>query len=136
MKLRMPLLSTALLLALLSGTVAMGYYGGGDLGGAEAATVVRGTLFATVGPNAVITLKKRNGKVVTQVKSGTWKITVDDKATIHNFHLTGPGNVNKLTTVKQKVVITWTVTLVVGTYNYKCDPHATSMKGSFKVVAG
>ena len=141
MKLRMPLLSTALLLTLVSGSDAMGYYyGGGDLGGGTvvtAVTTVRGTLFATVGPNFSIVLKKKSGKIANQVKSGIWKVVVDDKSAIHNFHLTGPGNVNKATTVTQIAVVTWTnVTLVVGTYSFKCDPHATAMKGTFKVIAG
>jgi plastocyanin len=28
---------------------------------------------------------------------------------------------------------TWTVKLKKGTYKYQCDPHASIMKGSFKV---
>jgi len=125
MKLRILLYSTALSLVFISGS------------DATTVTTVRGTLFATVGPGFSIVLKKKSGKIVSQVKSGIWKVVVDDKSSAHNFHLTGPGNVNKATTVSQIAVVTWTnVTLLVGTYSFKCDPHATTMKGSFKVIAG
>ena len=29
--------------------------------------------------------------------------------------------------------VSWTVTFTDGTYNYRCDPHATLMRGSFTV---
>jgi plastocyanin len=51
----------------------------------------------------------------------------------HNFHLKGPG-LNKTTSVAGKGTFTWTVTLKKGTYTYVCDPHASFMKGSFKVT--
>jgi hypothetical protein len=50
-------------------------------------------LTGTVGPGFTITLKKGTAKVKT-LKAGSYKITVNDKSTIHDFHLTGPG-VNK-----------------------------------------
>jgi plastocyanin len=89
-------------------------------------------LVATVGPGPTITLTKA-GKKVTTLKPGSYSITVNDKATSHNFHLTGAG-VNKLTTVAFKGTKTWTVTLRKGTYRYVCDPHKTFMKGSFRVA--
>ena len=46
-------------------------------------------LVATVGPGFTITLTKA-GKKVTTLKPGTYSITVNDKSTFHNFHLTGP----------------------------------------------
>ena len=61
-------------------------------GGAAATKLV-----ANVGPSPTITLTK-GGKKVTTLKPGSYSITVNDKSTSHNFHLTGPG-VNKLTTV-------------------------------------
>jgi plastocyanin len=42
--------------------------------------------------------------------------------------------VNKKTSVPAKGASTWTVTLKKGTYKFVCDPHATIMKGSFKVT--
>jgi len=90
------------------------------------------TLVATVGPGFTITLKSGTKKVTT-LKAGTYTIKVADKASDHNFHLTGPG-VNKKTSVGAKVNQTWKVTLKKGTYKYVCDPHAAFMKGSFKVT--
>jgi plastocyanin len=89
-------------------------------------------LVGTVGPGFTITLTK-GGKKVTSLKPGSYSITVNDKSTFHNFHVTGPG-VNKKTTVAFKGTKTFTVTLRKGTYRYVCDPHASQMKGSFKVA--
>jgi plastocyanin len=91
------------------------------------------TLNATDGPGFTITLKKA-GKKVTSLKAGKYKIVVKDMSNIHNFHLTGPGGVNKKTGVGAKGTFTWTVTLKKGTYKFICDPHAAIMKGSFKVT--
>jgi plastocyanin len=89
-------------------------------------------LLATDGPGFTITLKDSGGKSVKSLKKGTYTIVVSDKSNIHNFHLTGPG-VNKKTDVGFTGSKTWKVTLKAGTYKYVCDPHATTMKGSFKV---
>jgi plastocyanin len=90
-------------------------------------------LVASVGPGFTITLTK-GGKKVTTLKPGKYSITVNDKSTFHNFHLTGPG-VNKKTTVAFKGTPSpWVVTFKKGTYRYVCDPHASQMKGSFKVA--
>jgi plastocyanin len=99
---------------------------------APAAGAATGTLVATDGPGFTITLKQ-GGKAVKTLKAGTYKITVQDKSNIHNFHLTGPG-VNKTTSVAAVKTYTWTVTLKKGTYKYVCDPHKTIMKGSFTVT--
>jgi plastocyanin len=90
------------------------------------------TLTGTVGPGFTITLKNGSAKVTT-LKAGTYKVVVADKSNIHNFRLEGPG-VNKDTGVAAKGTSTWTVKLKKGTYKYVCDPHATIMKGSFKVT--
>ena len=57
----------------------------------------------------------------------------DDRWGERYFHLTGPG-LNKSTSVSAKGTSTWKVTLKPGTYKYVCDPHASFMKGSFKVT--
>jgi plastocyanin len=57
---------------------------------------------------------------------------VNDKSSIHNFHLKGPG-FDKATSVPGVGKTTWNVPLRVGTYTYVCDPHASTMKGSFGV---
>jgi plastocyanin len=90
------------------------------------------TLNGVVGPGFTITLTK-GGKKVTKLKAGTYVIKVSDKSNIHNFHLTGPGSLNKKTSVGGTGSSTWKVTLKKGTYKYVCDPHAAFMKGSFTV---
>ena len=88
-------------------------------------------LVGTVGPGFTITLTK-SGTKITKLKAGKYAITVNDRASIHDFHLTGPG-VNKVTSVAGTGQTTWTVTLQKGkTYRFMCDPHASIMKGSFK----
>jgi plastocyanin len=95
---------------------------------AQAAVV---KLTGTVGPGFTITLKS-GGKNVKTLKAGKVSLTVSDLSSAHNFHLTGPG-VNKKTSVAKTGKTTWLLTLKKGTYRFVCDPHASSMKGSFKV---
>jgi plastocyanin len=89
-------------------------------------------LFATVGPGFTITLRTAQGQAVTQLDPGTYRIVVDDRAAEHNFHLSGPG-VSLATDVEAVETVTWEVTLAEGHYTFVCDPHATTMKGSFTV---
>jgi plastocyanin len=91
-------------------------------------------LAGSVGPGFTITLSK-GGKKVSSLKAGSYKITVNDKASIHDFHLIGPGVNKKITTVPAVGTKSVTVTLKKGTYTYQCDPHASAgMKGTFKVT--
>ena len=99
---------------------------------AASASAATPKLTGTDGPGFTITLKKGTSKV-TSLKAGKYKIVINDKSNIHNFHLSGPG-VNKTTSVSAQGTFTWTVTLKKGTYKYICDPHAAVMKGSFKVT--
>jgi plastocyanin len=85
------------------------------------------TITGTVGPGFTISMNKKS------VKAGTYTIKISDKASIHNFHLTGPG-VNKSTSVSKTGNTTWTVKLKKGTYKFVCDPHASQMKGTLKVT--
>jgi plastocyanin len=89
-------------------------------------------LVGTVGPGFTITLTK-GGTKVKSLKAGKYTLVVRDKSNIHNFHLTGPG-LNKSTSVSFVGSKTFAITLKKGTYKYVCDPHASSMKGSFKVA--
>ena len=92
------------------------------------------TLKGEVGPGYSIDVEKA-GKDLKTIKAGTYKIKVEDKASIHNFHLSGPG-LNKKTGVSFTGETTWTIKLKPGRYTYQCDPHAAlGMKGSFKVTA-
>ena len=101
---------------------------------ASAGTQKKSTgLTGEVGPGFSIELKLA-GKDLKTTKAGTYTIKVQDKSSIHDFHLIGPG-VNKATTVPFTGTQTWTVKLKAGTYTYQCDPHAASgMKGTFKVT--
>jgi hypothetical protein len=101
----------------------------GGAGGAQSAT-----LFATVGPGFSIRLADASGTTIRSLDPGTYTIQVDDKSSIHNFHLTGPG-VDQTTDVEQIGTAVWTVTFAAGTYDYVCDAHPTTMKGSFTVGA-
>jgi hypothetical protein len=86
-----------------------------------------------VGPGFKIEVTTAGDKDVKVLMHGKYAIRVQDKSSIHNFHLIGPG-VNKMTTVGFTGKQTWTVTLKKGKYTYQCDPHAASgMKGSFTV---
>ena len=93
-------------------------------------------LVATVGdpsaPEAFrINLVDANGVKVTHVDPGTYAITVHDYATLHNFHLAGPG-VNQSTDIATAQTTAWVVTFQNGArYTYECEAHPSSMRGSF-----
>lgn len=93
-------------------------------------------LRATVGPGFTISMTTK------PKKAGTYDIVVVDRSAIHDFHLSGPGlpaknmaKVKVATDVAKVGTFTLTnVKLQAGkTYRFVCDPHASSMKGSFKV---
>ena len=91
------------------------------------------TVVGTVGPGFTISLTLE-GKKVTTLKAGVpYRFVIKDRSSAHDFHITGPG-VNKVMT---GVGFTGTKSAVLklkkGTYRFVCDPHAASMKGSFKV---
>jgi len=92
------------------------------------------TLFGTVGPGFSIRFSDAAGNPVRNLDPGTYTIQIEDKADIHNFHLTGPG-VDMATDTDQMGTFVWTVTLVAGTYHYQCDPHSSTMRGDFTVGA-
>jgi plastocyanin len=85
------------------------------------------TLTGTDGPGFTITMSKKS------VKAGTYVITIHDRSSIHDFHLTGPG-VNKATSVQAVSTTKWTVKLKKGTYHFVCDPHKAIMHGVLKVT--
>lgn len=93
-------------------------------------------LVATVGdpssPEAFrISLRDANGNPVSHVDPGTYTINARDYATMHNFHLSGPG-VDRATDIEgTTTTTTWTVTFGNGTYRYVCDAHPLTMRGAF-----
>ena len=82
-------------------------------------------LTGTVGPGFTISMKK-------PTKAGKYTLVVSDKSSIHNFRLKGPG-VNVATSVPATGSKTFKVTLKKGKYTFLCDPHPTTMKGSFTI---
>jgi plastocyanin len=91
------------------------------------------TLSASVGPDFTIALAK-DGKKVSKLKAGTYKVVVKDRSAIHDFHLKGPGVNKVLTAVGFTGTKTVTITLKKGSYTFVCDPHAHDMHGAFKVA--
>jgi plastocyanin len=131
-------MSRPLLLALLALVVALaagcgggssssGGYGAPPATTTEAAGGGAKTLSGSVGPGFDISMDK------TTVAAGTYTLNVDDQATSHNFHLTGPGGVDVMTDIGGTGTKTFTVRLVHGTYAFVCDAHPTSMKGTLTV---
>lgn len=86
-----------------------------------------------VGPGFTISLLNANNQNITWLQPGTYTFTIDDLSNIHNFHLTGP-DVNLQTAVADTGTTSWTVKLTPGTYTFVCDPHATTMTGTFGVA--
>ena len=90
------------------------------------------TVNGTVGPGFTISLK-RGSKKVTRLAPTTYRFKVTDKASIHDFHLSGPGVNKVITGIGFKGTKTVTIKLRKGVYRYRCDPHSGEMHGSFKV---
>ena len=103
--------------------------------GSSSATTLKGT----VGPGFTISLKKA-GKKVTSLKAGKYTFKIADKSGAHNFALEGgpisrpPDQMKKkLTGVSFTGNKSVTITLKKGKYTYYCQPHASTMKGTFTV---
>ena len=125
-------------LTLLALTVVVGCGGDDDEAGGTTDTETTetatdgSTLTASVGPGFEISLTDGGGADVTTLAAGTYTVDVDDQSDIHNFHLTGTG-VDESTEVSAVGAETWEVTFEAGTYEFVCDPHASTMNGSFEV---
>jgi plastocyanin len=91
-------------------------------------------LHGTVGPGFTISLTL-GGKTVTKLKKGVpYRLVVSDRASIHDFHLVGPGVDRVLTSVGFTGTKSVMLKLRKGVYRYYCDPHAAEMHGSFRVA--
>ena len=91
------------------------------------------TVNGTVGPGFTIALTM-NGKRVTKLQAGTpYRFVVNDRADIHDFHLTGPGLDRVITGVDFTGTKSIVLKLKKGSYRYECDPHSTFMHGAFVV---
>src|SRR5712691_4218732 len=119
-------------LFLVASLAAVGLIVPGSVGARGAVTP---PLIASVGtktsPDAyVISLTDSTGAKVTHLDPGQYTIVVHDYATLHNFHLFGPG-VDQATAVETAEEATWNVTIKDGAYRYHCDAHPTLIRGSF-----
>ncbi len=83
-------------------------------------------LSGSVGPGFEISMDQ------SEVAPGSYTLTVNDQATDHNFHLTGPG-VDVSTEVASEGTEEFTVELEAGTYTFVCDPHSSQMTGTLTV---
>ncbi len=128
------LLTLALLLLTL-GLALAGCGGDDDDNGDAAATTASSggeaggtTLNGSVGPGFEISLDGTDG-----LQPGDYTLVIDDQAPEHNFHLTGPGDVDVSTDVSAEGEESFDVTLETGEYTFVCDPHASQMRGTFTV---
>jgi plastocyanin len=88
----------------------------------------------SVGPGFTINLKA-GGKTVTKLKAGVpYRFVINDRSSIHDFHLTGPGVNRMLTSVDFTGTKSFVLRLRKGVYRFFCDPHAAVMHGSFRVA--
>jgi plastocyanin len=98
-----------------------------------AAAAAPKTVKGTVGPGFSISLTS-GGKKVSTLKPGSYRFEISDKSAIHDFHLIGPGISKQITSVSYVGKKSLTVKLKKGVYRFVCDPHASVMKGSFRVA--
>ena len=119
----------AVIVTLAVAGLGLGGCGGDDEPAADdtSADTSGGAVTGTAGPGFDISMTGTDG-----LEAGSVTITVTDNASTHNFHLTGPG-VDEATDVGGEGEETFEVTLEAGEYSFVCDPHASSMKGSFSV---
>jgi plastocyanin len=98
-----------------------------------AAPAATPTLNGTVGPGFTIKLTQA-GKKVSALKAGSYTFVISDKSSMHSFALDGPkGFAKDFTSVGFTGTKTITVTLKKGSYKFYCQPHESSMFGTFKV---
>lgn len=90
-------------------------------------------LALTVGPGFTISLKTLAGKRVTVLRPGAYTVVASDRSAIHNARLRGAG-VSRATGVGFVGKKTWRVVLRNGTLTIVCDPHASRMRASVRVV--
>ena len=93
-------------------------------------------LIGVVGKNDAykITLETSAGKLVKNLKAGTYTLVIHDDSSIHNYELDGPhGKSWTFTAVPYKGTKTMTLKFVAGAYKAYCSPHESVMFQHFKV---
>jgi plastocyanin len=98
----------------------------------ETVTETGMVLKGSVGPGFEISLATEDGQPVETLAPGSYTLLTDDKSDIHNFHLTGDG-VDVSTEVGTQGTDSFDITVTSGTYTFVCDPHSSTMHGSFEV---
>jgi plastocyanin len=104
-----------------------------------AAAFAQTKLIAEVGLNDAfqISLRTEGGAAVTDLPAGAYDIEIRDHSDLHNFHLRGPGGVDVSTDVAFIGTRTVQVTLQdKARYTFQCDPHFSSMRGTFTTGGG
>ena len=61
------------------------------------------------------------------------RIAVNDRSSMHDFRLKGPGLNKVFSSVSAVGKKTVTVRLRAGKYVFTCQPHAAAMRGAFTV---
>ncbi len=113
---------------LLAGTAALRF------GAAPSHADDTAVLVGNVGPDFTISLSYPDGSPVTQLAPGPYQINVTDQATVHSFHIEGPG-VSQATDISGTGSFTWNLTFTDGGYVFHCDQHLT-LFGTFQVGTG
>ena len=72
-----------------------------------------------VGPGYTLSFRE------TSVPAGRYRVVIQDRSTIHNFRLKGPGDINIKTQVEETGRTVWRLDLLPGTYHAQCDPHSS-----------
>jgi hypothetical protein len=102
--------------------------------GASAKRSATLVLTGTDGPGFTIDLKM-NGKVVKTLKTGTYKLVIHDKSSIHGWSLDGPhGFAKDIGSVPSVGTKTVTLKLKAGSYKFYCPAHEPTMFGHFTVA--
>ena len=96
--------------------------------GGETGMVLKGS----VGPGFEISLTTEDGQPVEMLAPGSYTLLTDDQSDIHNFHLSGD-DVDVSTDVGSTGTDSFDITVTSGTYTFVCDPHSSTMNGSFEV---
>jgi hypothetical protein len=91
------------------------------------------TLIGSVGPKGGVSLRQPDGRAVKELKAGAYVIVVTDRSRRDDFHLRGPGPLDKRTGMWFVGRIIWRVRLSKGGYQYSSDQHPVTSRRTFRV---